>query len=205
MMGLNHFMAFTGISVLCGSPHIPACHEENASHCSLGPRNELVCARASHSLYLGSLVNVGDSHTTLASPVTMLMQIQEDLTIFPEYSRPSTILLPSTSDRQSRHTHWFPYLENKAFSQTCGMCSIFLSKIPSFSLLLAQLFWSFEAQVLQGSPSNCTSLEVLSSSLPMISPSSIPGYILWIVQRVPDLSLVPALLLSDPVTLGNDT
>lgn len=73
MMGPNHFMAFIGISVLCGSPHIPACHKEIASHCSLGPRNELVCARASHTLYLGSPVNVGDSHTTVASSVTMLM------------------------------------------------------------------------------------------------------------------------------------
>lgn len=52
------------------------------------------------------------------------------------------VLLPSTSERQSGHTHQSLHLENEAFSQTYGVFSTFLSGVPSLGLLLPQLIWS---------------------------------------------------------------
>lgn len=111
--------------------------------------------------------NLGLVNALLA--LKMLTRSRKILAI-PLAFRTFHILLPPTSERQRGIcTHESLHLENKVFSQSCGVVSTLLSETPSLSLLWPQLVW-FQGQ----DPAGSFKLHLprmLFSFLPLISPS----------------------------------
>lgn len=170
MISLNHFMAFIVVNIVRGFLRIPTFQEEIASHC-FGPGNGSVCARASiHCTWVPLwmlVIHIQPWHYQFLLILTMLTRTRKilyrlSIQDLPEYC--FHLLLRGKAGIPIGFLIW----KMTNFLRWCVLHLLVWK--PLRGLLLAPLFWSFKAKILQG-PSSCTSPEMLSSFLPMISPS----------------------------------